>query len=182
MNTFIQLQRFFPMPDYDLSESKVKVTISGKILDIEYARVLAKNKNLTLDEIMMLDKVQKKYQLNDFEEKTLKAKKLIEGRKPNYFVSASIAKTTGKMDQYIKNKSFDDKYFKDMILEYIKKNGQITKSEIDSLILDKLPAILDEKQRKNKIRNLIYSLSKREKCIENKGSIRYPIWIFVTSN
>lgn len=170
------------MPDYDLSDNKVKVTISGKILDIEYARVLAKNKNLTLDEIMMLDKVQKKYQLNDFEEKTLKAKKLIEGRRPNYFVSASIAKTTGKMDQNIKNKSFDDKYFKDMILEYIKQNGQITKSEIDSLILDKLPAILDEKQRKNKIRNLIYSLSQREKCIINKGSIRYPIWIFVTSN
>ncbi|WP_327849385.1 ATP-binding protein, partial [Anoxybacillus ayderensis] len=32
-----QRKRFFPMPDYDLSEpNKVKVTIYGKILDYNY--------------------------------------------------------------------------------------------------------------------------------------------------
>ena len=171
-----QRERFFPMPDYDLSGGKVKVTISGKILDMEYARLLARNKDLTLDEIMMLDKVQKKQPITVSEERLLKAKKLIEGRKPKFFVSASIAKATGKMGEYIKNRSFGDRYFKDMILEFIKKNGQITKDEIDNLLLDKLPAVLDKQQQKNKIRNLIYALSKKEQSIENQGTIRYPIW------
>jgi len=63
-----------------------------------------------------------------------------------------------------------------MILEFIKKNGQITKDEIDNLLLDKLPAVLDKQQQKNKIRNLIYALSKKEQSIENQGTIRYPIW------
>jgi ATP-dependent DNA helicase RecG len=171
-----QRERFFPMPDYDLSGGKVKVTIYGKVLDIEYARLLAINKDLALDEIIMVDKVQKKQPITELEEKTLKSNKLIEGRRPNFYVSASIAKVTGKMDQYIKNRSFDDRYFKDMILEFIKKNKQATKEEIDNLLLDKLPAVLDKPQRKNKIRNLIYALSNKEKSIENNGTSRYPIW------
>lgn len=171
-----QRERFFPMPDYDLSGGKVKVTISGKILDMEYARLLARNRDLTLEEIIMLDKVQKKQTITEYEEKALKSKALIEGRKPKFFVSASIAKATGKMGEYIKNRSFDDRYFKDMILEFIKKNGQITKAEIDNLLLDKLPAVLDKQQKKNKVRNIIYALSKKEQSIENQGTIRYPIW------
>ena len=50
------------------------------------------------------------------------------------------------------------------------------KEEIDTLLLDKLPAALDEQQQKNKIRNQMYALSKREQSIENKGTSRYPIW------
>ena len=171
-----QRDRFFPMPDYDLTGGRVKVAISGKVLDMEYARLLAMNKDLALDEIIMLDKVQKKLPITEFEEKILKSKKLIEGRKSNFYVSASVAKATGKMDQYIKNRSFDDRYFKDMILEFIRKNKQATKEEIDTLLLDKLPAVLDEQQQKNKVRNLMYALSKREQSIENKGTSRYPIW------
>lgn len=174
-----QRDRFFPMPDYDLSGGKVKVTITGKVLDMEYAKVLAKNKDLALEEIVMLDKVQKRQSLTISEEKHLKTKKLIEGRKPNFYVSASIAKTTGKMSEYIKNRSFDDRYFKDMILEYIRKKGHASREDIDSLLLDKLPEVLDNQKRRNKIRNLIYSLSKREKKIENQGTIRFPIWKLV---
>ena len=56
-----QRERFFPMPEYDLSGGKVKVTVIGKVLDIEFARVLAQHeRDLSLDEIIMLDKVQKR--------------------------------------------------------------------------------------------------------------------------
>jgi ATP-dependent DNA helicase RecG len=65
---------------------------------------------------------------------------------------------------------------KDMILEFILENKQATKEEIDTLLLDKLPAVLDEQQQKNKVRNLMYALSKREQSIENKGTSRYPVW------
>lgn len=80
-----QRARFFPMPDYDISDNKF--TISGKVLNMDYARLLAQNKALTLEDIMALDKVQKRKPLSNQDEKKLRRKKLIEGRKPNYFIS-----------------------------------------------------------------------------------------------
>ena len=47
----LQRQRFFPMPDYDLRDNKVKVTIIGKILDEDFARILIKNPSLSLEDI-----------------------------------------------------------------------------------------------------------------------------------
>lgn len=67
-----QRERFFPMPDYDLSNQKVKVTIIGKVLDLDYARVLAKHPDITLEEIILLDKVQKRKELTEEEINQLK--------------------------------------------------------------------------------------------------------------
>jgi hypothetical protein len=44
-------------------------------------------------------------------------------------------------------------------------------------LLDKLLGVLDDQQRKNKIRNLVYAMSKKEKTIENQGTSRYPKWV-----
>lgn len=52
-----QRERYFPMPDYDLSGGKVKVTISGKILDMEYAHLLARNKDLTWEKTKTLHRM-----------------------------------------------------------------------------------------------------------------------------
>jgi len=68
----IQRRKFFPLPEYDLSNNKVKVTITGKVVDINYARKLAEMPNLSLDEIILLDKVAKQKMLSDEEAKSLK--------------------------------------------------------------------------------------------------------------
>jgi len=173
----VQRDRFFPMPDYDFGDKKVKVTLIGKVLDMEYARVLVRHPDLSLSEIIMLDKVQKKKELNDDEIKHLKDKKLIEGRKPNFHFSVAIAEKTEQKADYIKIRGFKDVHYKDMILEYINKYGSASKEDIDELILDILPKILDEKQKENKIRNLIYAMSKRDKSIVNQGTNRHPKWV-----
>src|SRR5690606_26047922 len=36
----LQKERYFPMPDYDIGGERVKVTLPGKVLDMDYARVL----------------------------------------------------------------------------------------------------------------------------------------------
>lgn len=83
-NIFLQQkQRFFPMPDYDLSNNTVKASLIGKVLDIEFAKVLARNPTLSLEEIIMLDSVQKKKVLTEKEARILKGKGLIEGKKIN---------------------------------------------------------------------------------------------------
>ena len=75
-----QRKRFSPMPDYDLSDKKVKVVVVGKVLDIDFARVLAGNPNLSLEQIIALDNVQKRKNLTEDEIKNLKNYGLIEGR------------------------------------------------------------------------------------------------------
>lgn len=172
-----QRMRFFPMPDYDLSNGQVKLSITGKVLDLEYARVLARHKDLTLDEIIMLDKLQKKRSLSETEFKYLKTKGLVEGRKPNLHISSNVAEKTNLKAEYIKTRGLKDDYFKDLILEYIDKYKQASKEEIDNLLIDILPGILNEKQRKNKIHNLIFAMSKKDVTIVNKGTNRYSIWV-----
>jgi ATP-dependent DNA helicase RecG len=106
-----QRSRYFPLPDYELTEKRVKVTITGKVLDMEFARVLAKNPDLTFEEIIMLDKVQKQHSLLESEVSHLKKLGLIEGRKPNYFISSKVSSRTTDVDlktQYVKQKAFDD--------------------------------------------------------------------------
>ena len=170
-----QRVRFFPMPDYDLSNDKVKVSISGKILDLDYARLLANNKDLSLEEIIMLDKVQKKKELSVFEEKLLKNKKLIEGRKPNYFIGLKVAQKTNQKAAYSKNKGFDKSYYLDLIAKAIKEHKVLNRKEIDELLWVKLPDWMTDKQKKSKVGNLLSELRKSE-IIYNNGTFSNPEW------
>lgn len=65
----------------------IKLLSPEKVLNLDYARLLAQNKALSLEDIMALDKVQKRKPLRNQDEKKLRRKKLIEGRKPNYFIA-----------------------------------------------------------------------------------------------
>lgn len=65
--------------------------------------------------------------------------------------------------------------YKKLILEYLSKYKTASKKDIDKLILDILPKILDEKQKWNKVRNIIYAMSKKDKTIINTGTLRNPI-------
>ncbi len=173
-----QRERFFPLPDYDLSDDRVKVTITGKVLDIDFARMLVRNKELTLDEIILLDKVQKKKPLNETEGKYLKDRNLIEGRKPNYYISAGIVASlpdSAIKAHYINTRGFDDAHYKKMILEYLDKFGKSKRSGIEELLWNKLPDILTDKQKKYKVTNLFTAL-RNEGKIKNEG---YSEWVLI---
>ncbi|MCH8535920.1 MAG: putative DNA binding domain-containing protein [Flavobacteriaceae bacterium] len=167
--------KFFPLPEYDLSNNKVKVRIVGKVLDMKYANVLAKNKNLSLEEIILLDKVQKNIRLTKEEAKHLKSKKLIEGRRPNYFIGKNVAQKTGQKATYTKNKAFDKQYYLDLIMKSIKHHESLSRADIDELLWKKLPDYMSAKQKKSKIGNLISELRKKERII-NKGIYSKPKW------
>ena len=177
----IQKDKFFPLPEYDLSIDHVSVTIYGKILNINYALKLAQHPDLTLSEIIALDKVAKGKILNDNEIKLLKRKKLIEGRKPNFYVSASVAEITGEKDKYIKNRAFDKKYYKDLIISYLKKYKSASRYDIDNLLINKLPEFLTYEQKRTRIRNLLYEMSKKDRLIFNSSKVSTkPVWKLVS--
>lgn len=174
-----QRERFFPMPEYDLSGGKVKVTVIGKVLDLDFARVLARNSDLALDEIIMLDKVQKKKKLTQAEEKHLRNRKLIEGRKPNYFISAKVAQQIGQKAAYTKNRPFDKTYYLDLIEKAIREHGYVERNDVDELLWKKLPDWMNDKQKKIKINNLLSEL-RRKNRIRNNGNDAKPKWVLIS--
>ncbi|WP_397379636.1 RNA-binding domain-containing protein [Pseudomonas sp.] len=166
----IQKNRFFPLPEYQLEQNRVQVTITGRVLDISYARKLAELPNLALDDIILLDRVQKQKSLSDTQARHLKAQGLIEGRKPNFHISAQVARHSDDLAQYILNRGIDDTHYKRLICELIQQSGSAKRSAIDKLLVDKLPDVLDIQQKANKIKNLLQAL-KKQGVIEPKGKL-----------
>ncbi|WP_230537061.1 ATP-binding protein [Teredinibacter turnerae] len=164
----IQKKRYFPLPEYELEDNRVQVTITGRVVDVAYARKLAEYPDLTLEDILLLDRVQKRKPLTDDQAKHLKALGLIEGRKPNFHISAQVADHSGERAQYIRNRAFDDQHYKQMITEYLEKFGTAKRVDINRLLLDKLPDVLDATQKDNKVKNLLQAL-KQEGVIEPDG-------------
>ena len=153
--------RLFPMPEYDFSNDCVKVEIIGKVIDEEFAKLLSRNPQLSLTDIIMLDKVQKHKTITEKEIAYLKKKRFIEGRKPNFYLSEKVVKPIDNKKlkaDYIKNRNFDDTHYKEMILSYITKYKQASKADICNLIVDKLSPILSPEQKQNKVTNLLSSL------------------------
>ncbi len=164
-----QIKRLFPLPDYEFEDEKTKMTLTGKILDPEFSEILSHHPKLAFSDVFLLDQVQKKKEITDSEFKYLKKLKLVEGRKPNIYLSLAVIEPLndeGLRVEYIANKSFDDKHFKDMILEYLKKLGRTKRKPIDSLIIPKLSTALTEEQKKQKVTNFLSAL-RMEGKIEN---------------
>ena len=107
----------------------------------------------------------------------LKKNQLVEGRYPNIYVTAQIAAITGERSTYIKNLQLNKKHYKEMIIALIGKFGSASRQDIDDLLMSKLPDILNEKQKKIRINNLLSEMSRKDKVIKNSGSDKKPRWI-----
>jgi ATP-dependent DNA helicase RecG len=159
-----QRERYLPLPDYDLSDMQtVKMTVYGSVVDEAYTKVLMQNTDLMFEEVIALDRVQKKTKINDKISKKLLNKGLIEGRKPNYYVSAYIAKVTKKEAEYGRNKPFHDPHYQDMIIRFIEEYGSASRNQIESLIIPVLSPIFPEKRKIKSIDNFLQKLRKQEK-------------------
>lgn len=157
----IQRKKFFPLPEYNIENNKVQVQIIGKLLDIAYARKLAQMPNLTLSEIILLDKIQKHQSISSDELSCLRKKGLIEGRKGSLSISSNVAKQTNLKKNYLELRGLDDKHYQSQLVAYIEKFSPTKRADIEVYLLDKLPQVLDENQKRNKIKNLLQSIKKQ---------------------
>lgn len=174
----IQRERFLPLPTYELEKNdEVRVRIPGKIIDENYTRLLITKTSLDLHTVVLIDKVQKKRTISRQEAMRLRKQNLVEGRYPSLFVSSTVAATTKEKAVYIKNKSFDKQYYKDLVIKFIDKYGEANRKEIDNLLQNKLPDILNERQKKIKINNLLNEMSHKDKSIRNIGTDAKSKWI-----
>jgi ATP-dependent DNA helicase RecG len=162
----IQKERYFPLPDYDISDSrKVVVTVYGKVLDENYSRVLFDHPEFDLETVFLIDKVQKHLPIGKEQLKLLRSLGVVEGKAPNIYISAQIAEIIDEKAQYIKNKGFDDRYYKQLIIEYLTQFGRGKKKDFMNLLLGKLPDVLGKKQKEYKVKNLL-------KALKNSGVIQ----------
>ena len=164
-----QKNKFFPLPDYDLTRGEVKVVITGKILDLKYAQKLAQMPNLDLETIVLLDRIQKKQPISKKEAQELRKKGLIEGRQPNIYISSKVAGATRQRTNYMKLRGADDNFCKAQILEYLRKYKSGTKQDFKDMLVAKLSDVLSPSQKQNKITNILQSLRRDGKIKAGSG-------------
>ena len=154
-----QRKRYLPLPDYERSTlAETVFNIYGQEIDVNYGKLLMERADLPLEQVIWLDRVQKKHRIGDDQAAVLRRAKLIEGRKPNFFVTARVADATNTRPEYTRNKGLDDHYYKTLILQHIKQFKSVSVLEVRSLVLDKLPNSLTPVQKQAKVKNLLTAL------------------------
>lgn len=177
-----QARRYFPMPDYDLSDAgAVKLAIHGGVVDAAYSRLLIQKTDLPLADVLALDRVQKKLPIPDEAAAGLRRAGLIEGRKPGYHVSAQVAAATDQKADYIRTRAQDDEFYAKLLTDYLQRYGSATRAEINKLLLPKLSEVLSAQQKDNKVANLLTKLRRRGHIV-NQGSDRAPRWTLAEKN
>ena len=173
-----QRKRLFPLPDYNLSNNRVEVTITGKIMDMNYANILAANTDLSLMDIELLNRIQLGRPLSDDEIVRLRSKKLIEGRKPNVYIAKHIAQKVGKKIEYSGHKGLIGKSCEEFLLNVLRDHKSLTRKEIDQLLWKLLPDVLSDAQKKSKITNLLTKMRKQGK-IKNVANGTLSDWFII---
>lgn len=120
-----------------------------------YMHILYDHQDLDLQTVFLLDRIQKGLPVEKEDVGRLRGQKLVEGRLTSLYLSVSAAKSIDESTAYNNNKGFDDKYYKDLIVEYLKQYKEAKKKDIRELLWDNLPDVLSDKQKEHKIRNLL---------------------------
>ena len=176
----IQKEKYFPMPDYDFSTAnQVSVTVYGKTLNERYTYILFDNPDLDLETVYLLDQVQKGKgnTLSKEALSFLRKHKLVEGRANSLYLSAEVAQTMDEEAQYIKNKGFDDQYYRDMIIDYLEKFGKAQKKDFRTLLWDKFPEVLTDRQKERKILTLLTYLKKKGRIETDSTNQQTCNWV-----
>lgn len=178
----IQRGRYFPLPSYDFSETnRVKVKVYGKILDRNYTQLLNADRNLDIQTVFLLDKIQKKELIPQEDYQRLRKAGLAEGRYPNIYVSYSIAEAVGQPETYIRNSGLDDEKCKAFILKTLATTGPIKRAQLMKIVGDLLPSVLSAEQKDKKLTNLLQVMKKQDKTIDSDGKTNQTVWFIRNS-
>ena len=154
-----QRKRFLPLPDYEGSTSASTVfNIYGQVIDENYSQLLMQRKDLPIEQVIWLDRIQKNLKVDTPQVISLRKAGLAEGRKPNLHVSASIAEATDTREKYILDKGLGDDYYKRLVIRRLEKFGTAKSIDLRTLLLGKLPAVLSDEQKRTKVKNLLAAL------------------------
>lgn len=167
-----QMERRFPMPDYEIDNDKkeVAVRIYGNVINERYTNLLKENKNLTLQDCISLDAIQKGLRIDDKIAQDLLKRGLIEGKAPDYTISLSVAKASKQLPGYTKVKGLDKARLKQMVLQLLQNAGEdgARREIIYEYLKDLLPSNKSPEQQLRYLGRLLVEMNE-EKTIERIG-------------
>ena len=165
-----QQKRSFALPDYDLSRpDEVHVEIPGRIIEEDYNRTLFDRPDLPLEDVVLLDRVQKGLPIDDEARRRLSAEGLISDFGPGLRVAS--ASGTGDSASAASNRARQ----RNRLLALVRSRGPIGRREIDRAMAAYLPGGLSEERQRVLTQNLIQEL-RRTGRIVNRGSRKKPLW------
>lgn len=167
-----QKERHFPMPDYEINENvpEVNVKIYGRLIDEKYVELLKRDNTLSLKECIWLDAIQKRRPVTDEALRILRSKRLVEGHKPNYIISQSVAQKTHQLPEYTKQKGLDKTKLTNMIQQFIENadGAGVMLNDIYEYMKDTLPSTKSPESKK-KMLSYLLRLLKLEGKIHTEG-------------
>ena len=101
------------------------------------------------------------------------------GMPTNLYLSAEVAQSIDAEAQYIRNRAFDNQYYRDMIVNYLQSYGKASRQDIRNLLWDKLPDVLDDKQKEGRISTLLTSMRRKGIVTRDSESQQNSCWILV---
>jgi ATP-dependent DNA helicase RecG len=171
-----QANRYLPMPDYDSTgPDHVIMRLQGRFLDENYSRALLTHADLPWPELLALDTIQKGLETDEDLVASLRHQGLVEGRRPHLHVASHIAAATETEAEYLHHRAFDDTYYCDLIVEYLKKFGTAKRAKFNRLLEGKLSDLLSPAQKRSKINHLLARLQ-REGKIKVDGYGKAGVW------
>ena len=167
-----QMERRFPMPDYEIDNEKkeVAVRIYGNAINERYTKLLKDNDNLTLHDCISLDAIQKGHRIDDEIAQDLLKRGLIEGETPNYTISLGVAKASRQLPQYTKAKGLDKARLKQMVQQLLQNAGKdgARREIIYDYLKDLLPSNKSQEQQLRYLGRLLVEMNE-EGTIERIG-------------
>lgn len=167
-----QMERRFPMPDYEIDNEKkeVAVRIYGNAINERYTKLLKDNDTLTLHDCISLDAIQKGHRIDDEIAQDLLRRGLIEGEAPNYTISLGVAKASRQLPQYTKAKGLDKARLKQMVLQLLQNAGKdgARREIIYDYLKDVLPSNKSQEQQLRYLGRLLVEMNE-ERTIERFG-------------
>ena len=134
--------------------------------------------DLALDDIILLDILQKNGQISKEAADNLRKKKLIEEWYSKVYPAENIAISTEKLDEYMDNKAYDDAFYIQKILEFLHRKGQACRQDVTQLIKKHLSPLLTDEQKDKKIGNLLSTkMSSKLHFVTNIGTRKTPSWV-----
>ena len=151
------------MPDYEIDAAKkeVAVRLYGNAINEKYTKLLKENKDLSFEDCLLLDAVQKGHQLNEVDAKNLLSRGLIEVQDDQYYISLDVARKTKQVPEYTRTKGLERDKLKQMVLQFVQNSGEdgATREMIISYLANALPERNTKEQNQRLVGNILSEMN-----------------------
>ena len=172
-----QWERRFPMPDYEIDAAKkeVAVRLYGNAINEKYTTLLKEKMDLTLEDCILLDGVQKGHRINETDANNLLSRGLVEGEHPDLTISLSIARQTKQVLEYTRLKGLEKDKLKQMVIQFLQNSGSegARREFIYKYLKDVLPSNKTEEQQLRIVGRLLVEM--KEEGLIGKEGLRWLV-------